>query len=394
MFPYVSVRRGATLADLSRKRDRQRLKIRREPHWQKLSAGAYLGFRRGADTWIARYRGRDGKQLYRALNAVEFDEAKTEAESWFQQLGAAPVRSVHRGTVRAALEIYLDWLKEQGREATEKTCRQRFELIVWDDPIAGITLADLTRDDMREWRDRLRDGRQPRSINRHVRSIVAGLNRALAEGHIGNPDAWKLAPLADDIDDGGETAVMLSSAHREALINAADPATALFLRGLELTGARPKELAAATVSDFDKAAGTLRLQHRKGRPAKLRARAVVLSADGVAFFSKAKLGKTPKAPLLTGPSGGHWDRHQWSKLTRAAITAHNKTAKGQKRIPTEASAYSFRHARISELLQVHQIDPLTVAAQTGTSLRMIEKSYFRFIPDAMRDKLAKIEESS
>lgn len=39
--------------------------------------------------------------------------------------------------------------------------------------------------------------------------------------------------------------------------------------------------------------------------------------------------------------------------------------------------------RISELLQAHGIDPLTVVAQTGTSLAMIERAYLRFIPSAM-----------
>jgi hypothetical protein len=36
---------------------------------------------------------------------------------------------------------------------------------------------------------------------------------------------------------------------------------------------------------------------------------------------------------------------------------------------------------------VYGIDPLTVAQQTGTSLAMIEKAYFRFIPSAMKVKL-------
>jgi hypothetical protein len=52
-----------------------------------------------------------------------------------------------------------------------------------------------------------------------------------------------------------------------------------------------------------------------------------------------------------------------------------------------------RKRRISELLQVDGVDPLTVAAQTGTSLAMIEKAYLRFIPSAMREKLAHINES-
>jgi integrase len=53
-----------------------------------------------------------------------------------------------------------------------------------------------------------------------------------------------------------------------------------------------------------------------------------------------------------------------------------------------ATAYSLRHARISELLQIYGVDPLTVAAQTGTSVAMIEKAYLRFIPSAMLEKLA------
>jgi hypothetical protein len=42
------------------------------------------------------------------------------------------------------------------------------------------------------------------------------------------------------------------------------------------------------------------------------------------------------------------------------------------RIPPGVGAYALRHARISELLQVFDVDPLTVADQTGTSLAMIE----------------------
>lgn len=379
--------------DLSRKGVRERLKKRREPYWQKLGEGAYLGFRRGADTWVARYRTRDGRQAYHALpRTTDFNEAKKRAEDWFAQLNAAPVRTAKRGTVRDALDTYLKWLRDQGRADSAKTSEQRFKQIVWKDKLADIPLQALTRDDMREWRDRLRDGRKPRSINRHVRSIVAGLNRAHAEGHVGNSDAWRLMPLADDVDDGGETAVLLTPDQRKALIAAASREAGAFLRGLELTGARPKELAEAIVADLDPRDGMLTLRHRKGRPARLRARVVVLSVDGATFFSEQAKSKTPKARLFTDAEGKPWERHEWAREVREAIAAHNAKARGKRRIPANASAYSFRHARISELLQVHGVDPLTVATQTGTSLKMIEKAYFRFIPAAMKDKLAAIVE--
>ncbi|HEY1805117.1 MAG TPA: hypothetical protein VGG45_11650 [Terracidiphilus sp.] len=84
--------------------------------------------------------------------------------------------------------------------------------------------------------------------------------------------------------------------------------------------------------------------------------------------------------------------HMWARRTREAIAAHNKAAKPKDRLPLEASAYSFRHARISELLQVHNVDPLTVAVQMGTSVAMIEKAYHKFIPSALQEKLASLKE--
>jgi integrase len=101
--------------------------------------------------------------------------------------------------------------------------------------------------------------------------------------------------------------------------------------------------------------------------------------------------KLPGAPLFTEDGETPWRRHIWARETRAAIAKHNEHAKGKQRISTDASAYSFRHARISELLQIYGVDPITVAAQTGTSVAMIEKAYLRFIPSAMQEKLAALK---
>jgi hypothetical protein len=76
---------------------------------------------------------------------------------------------------------------------------------------------------------------------------------------------------------------------------------------------------------------------------------------------------------------------------RAAIADHNRDASPKRQISTHATDCSFRHARISELLQIYGVDPLTVAAQMGTSLAMIEKAYLRFIPSAMQEKLAALK---
>jgi hypothetical protein len=123
------------------------------------------------------------------------------------------------------------------------------------------------KDDFLDWRDRLQPGRLPRTVNRFVRAVTAGLNRAHALGHIGNPAAWRIEALADD---ASETAVFPSPAQRKGLIDSASPEAAAFLRGLELSGARPKELAETTAADLD--GQRLRLSHPKGRAPRLRYR--------------------------------------------------------------------------------------------------------------------------
>jgi integrase len=388
------------MADLSRKRERERLKPRREPYWQRLDKGMYLGFRRAKvyarSTWHARLRGRDGKQNYHALPAVDVDDydgAKKAAEKWLKQMGVAPSRRKARGTVREALEYYLQYLRNQGRDNTARTIERKFKQVVWDDPLASIPTHALIDDDSEDWRDRLREGRQPRSINRIVRDYKAGMNVARKKGkYVIDPRAYDLEPLADDVEGTGEAAVFLEPHHRKQLINKALPAAAEFMRGLELTGARPGELAAATVADLGTKHGTLQLKHRKGRKAKIKIRSVVLSRDGLVFFKKQAKNKLPGTRLFLDPDGRPWQRKRWAEEIRAASAIVNARVKGKNRIPTGATAYSFRHARISELLQEYKIDPLTVAMQTGTSIKMIELYYFNLIVPALRDKLAAVDE--
>lgn len=299
---------------------------------------------------------------------------------------------------RAALDAYLADLKRHGRADAARSAEGRFRTALgFDfatsrcrDPLAETQLDQTTHEDFLEWRDRLAEGRLPRTVNRLVRAVSAGLNRAHRLGHIGNPAAWRVEGLPDD--EESETAIFLTRAQRKGLIGAASPSAAAFLRGLELTGARPKELATARVGDFD--GERLKLSHRKGRLPKLRSRYVVLDDEGIAFFESQAKDKLQAAPLFTEDRQKPWRRDMWAAEIRTAIASHNKGARGPMRIPSDASAYSFRHARISESLQVHGVDPLTVGAQTGTSLRMIERTYYKFIPSVMREKLTAIAKAS
>lgn len=381
------------MTEISTKKARSKLPQRREPYWQKLKKGAALGVRIGAtgESWIAKYIDAGGRRHLKAMPAaLDWDGAQAAAEGWIATIAKTPGRVTRKVTVKAALERYAKDLAGTGRADTAREVRSRFKTTVEEDALAGAVLEDLTREQFLAWRDRLREGREPRSVNRQVRAVVAGLNHVVTEcGFAANPAAWAVKPLRDDTEEEGETAVFLNAEQRAALIAKAAPAAADFFRGLELTGARPKELAAATVRDLVN--GALRLAHRKGRPAKLRVRLTVLDADGRPFFESIARGKIGAAPLFTEDGEQPWRRHKWAESFRAAVTAANETLEPAQRIPPQAGAYAFRHARISELLQLHGIDPLTVASQTGTSIGVISSTYFKFIKTAFAEKLAAVK---
>jgi hypothetical protein len=142
-------------------------------------------------------------------------------EAWLAQLAGSAVRNIKRATVGEALEAYLAGLRRDGRPDTARAVEGKFRTVVYEHAVADLDLETVTRDDFVEWRDRLVEGRQARTVNRCVRSVAAALNRAMDLGYLGNPVAWKLRALSDDIDETGETVVFLDAAQRKAVIAAA-----------------------------------------------------------------------------------------------------------------------------------------------------------------------------
>jgi integrase len=389
------------MLDITTKAARSKLPERMEPYWYPLTKGAAVGYRaKATGSWIARHRDSAGKQHYQALGAFpDFSAAKRAAEAWITSRTSAVHRNPSRGTVRDALAAYIRNKRSTGRRASAWDAGKRFRLVVGRDNSFGkLKLEAVRREDVIDWRNRLRKkGRAPRSINRQVRAVTAALNWAVSEGGFsGNREAWRLRALEDESEHASP--IFLSADERARLIGAAPQALAAFLEGLSHLGARPSELARATVADFDARGATVTLWSRKGRNAKKRTRATELSTAGLEFFRVQVRGKTPKAPLIANDEGGHWTDQQWCagiERTIAAInTAADKTKTPELRVRKGVSAYSFRHSRISELLQIYQVDPLTVCKNVGTSIQMLELHYFKFIKGSMRAKLDAVVKAS
>ena len=222
------------MADLSRKKDRERLSQRREPDRQRLRQGAYLGFRSGPDTGRSRASAAltRSSSTPRSVKGSKSDAAKRLAEDWVRQLTGTVVRKAKRGTVTDALTAYAQDLRRHGRESAALEFEWRVRAVVEGDAFAKLQLEALKRDDFEEWRYGVRKGRAARTVNRYTRAVVAALNRAIDLGHVGNPAAWRVKALADDTEDNG-TAIFLTPGQRKALISAASPNCAALMRGLD-----------------------------------------------------------------------------------------------------------------------------------------------------------------
>jgi hypothetical protein len=80
------------------------------------------------------------------------------------------------------LEAYLAHLRRHGRLDTAREAEGCFKTVVYEDTVANLELEAVTRDDFLEWRERLLEGRQPRTVKRNVRAVMAALKHAIDLG--------------------------------------------------------------------------------------------------------------------------------------------------------------------------------------------------------------------
>lgn len=359
-------------------RDKLKPRASKEPYWQPLSSGRYLGFRpssaEGLGTWLARYNDAEtAAKPSRTLGdfgtlpaGKRFDMAKREAEEWFEHLsGGGSKDSI---TVRQACERYA----KDNPEATG-----RFARSVYGDAIAKVQVAKLSKAQVRNWRTRLEatpslvaknpKGKpiyRPRSastVNRDIVPLRAALNLALDHGDALNDQAWRVALRPTKKADGRRN-VFLDKVQRRALLEYLPDDVRAFARGLCLLPLRPGALAALVAGDFDARRGELVI----GRDKAGEGRAILVEGETLAMLKAQVKSKLPAAPMFARADGAAWKAYMWKDGIKAAA----KKAK----LPPGVVAYTLRHSTITDLVQ-SGLDLLTVAQVSGTSVAMIEKHY-------------------
>ena len=355
---------------------RAKLKIRREPFWEKMSTGNYLGFRKMTTTsscWMARSRDTEtGKQRFKPLTDLshlpaneQWREAKDEATAWFEHLAKGGRTSGL--TVREACAKYVQSLIDNGDTTQAAEYAQRYHSAV--DPFkafAGAQVSKLLPRDVTAWRKAYAATpaatgqlRSASTLNRRMAAVRAALNHALKDGYATTDHAWKDA-LKSVAGATGQRDVYLTRQQRDDLVKAADQQIKPFLQAACMLPVRPGALAKLTVSDFSKARGTLNLDDKTGK------RVIGLPPATAAFFVEQCRLKLPTAHIFTTGGGKALDRTSWGRMLRAAAVASG--------MPDKTVIYSLRHSTITDLVQ-SGTDLLTVAQLAGTSVSMIQDHY-------------------
>jgi integrase len=375
------------MTDLSKVGDRDRLKPQREPHWQRLQAGCYLGFRPssqgGAGSWIARVYDPDNSK-YRVKSLGDFGSlpgnqrhaaAKKEAEALAELIAAG-------GEVRPKIETVADACRDYAKSRPE--AEARFGRYVYGDAIAKVKLDKLRKRHVAEWRARLEKtpvsvsrnkvgprltrARAASTLNRDIVVLRAALTKVLSPGAPNTEAAWQEELKAVRNADGRRT-LYLDRTQRRALLAAIDAEAEPFFRALCLLPLRPGALASLTAGDFDKRTAELNIGKDKAGAA----RRIKLPAESAKLLASQLPDKLPTAPLFRRANGQAWNKDSWKIPIGAAAAAAG--------LPDGTSAYTLRHSTITDLVTAG-LPLLTIAQISGTSAEMIERHYGFLTRDA------------
>lgn len=381
------------MADLSRVKDRDALKPGREPHWQRLRPGCFIGYRAsargGAGTWIARAYDED-RRAYRLKALGSFGDhaanerfalAKHEAEHFAIEIGRGSGRDEDMETVEDACRHFALSHGEAG---------QRFVRYVYSDPIAKLKLAKLRRSHLKSWRQRLEERpalvsrrkkgepvtrlRSPATLNRDMAVLRTALGQVLPLGTPNTDGAWQeaLRPVRNAVK---RRTLYLNRDQRRSLLAGVCEEARSFVEALNILPLRPGAVAALIAGDFDKRTAELTVGKDKAGGG----RRIILPANAARLFSAAAKGKLPAAPLFMRSNGKAWDKETWNDPIRDAAR--------EAKLPPAVTAYTLRHSVITDLVAAG-LPLLTVAQISGTSAAMIEKHYGHLIADAATNALA------
>lgn len=396
-------------AKLDSRAAREKLKVAPRPYYRALDGGLHLGYRKGktARKWVLRrYVGGEEYAVETIATADDFQDAdgKTILNFSQAQARARELAQAGRGvaptapfTVDRALDEYLARLEAEHSKSLADA-RNRVENLIR--PALGAKLvSDLDREALTRWRNdiasrprhvRGKKGelaralaaasteeekrRRKASANRTMTVLRAALNQAFRDGKVDSDAAWRAVKPFREVEAARVRYFTVDEARR--LANAAQGDFRTLVNAALFTGCRYGELTRLHVGDFNQDAGTLFVAKSKSG----KARHVVLTEEGQAFFRQIAAGRDSGALLLEKDGGGAWGpSHQLRPMKEACAGARIKAA----------GFHILRHTYASLLAMAGA--PLNVISQNlgHADTRMCERHYAHLAPSYLAETIRK-----
>lgn len=393
-----------TVRDTKLEKWEQRSKLKPgRRYFRDIGDGIALCYRRGAagGTWSARIRGTDGRYVLRALGvADDYLPSDGDRVLTYRHASAKAVEEAERGpaapyTVDDACKAYLTWFREHRKsiDATEATINAHIL-----PALAGRTLASLTADDLKEWRDKLaraharkrtrrgkaqahkvqnEDESTPEqrdeakrarraTANRILAVLRAILNKAFEDGKARDDSPWRRVKPFKNVD--VPRVRFLTEDEAVRLVNASSAEFRPLLRAALLTGARYGELTRMTVGNFNPTTSQLFVAPSKSG----KSRYIPLNASGVALLKSLTTGRKSDEPMFARGDGEPWGKnHQQRPLTEACKRA---------KITPPLRFHEARHSYASALAQAGA-DLLTISKLLGHADTRVTSRHYAHLCD-------------
>lgn len=361
---------------------RKQLKPRKHPYFQTLAKGKALGFYRTADggTWHARMRTPEGNHITEPLGGdlvSEFDDMAQIARTWFEQVDTL---EDSRYTVKQCIADYVAHLTVENGADSATGVKQRLEKHLLP-KLGKVELLMITTRQLKSWHIGLvKTDADPEivrkskdSANRILSQAKAAFNLAYRQGLVNTDTAWKRVAAFRDV--GEARKLFLTDQQVKQLLEKAEGGLYNLIRAGVLTGARYGELADIRVQDLDLIHGSVHLAGKTGP------RDCYLSDDALTFFRQLAKDRLPGAYLLVKDDGTPWGKSHQHRPMKSVVQ--------KAKLPANTVFYSLRHFHISKAL-LSGMPMQVVAENTGTSVRMIELHYGKFMPKDRRAMLNRV----
>ncbi len=386
---------------------RSRLKKRRPPYWRNIHQGLAIGYRKGekGGVWMVRRLIGGDKYSFTTLgladdhqdangaDVLDYKQAHTLALAKSNEPNEpTPKKAPNDYAVEDAAQDYVVYLRKHTKAASTTEAAINAHILP---AFAGRRVESITKDEIETWHAglasapiRRRGGKtepvsddpeqlrkRQSSANRILTVLKAMFNKAIEDGKAEGGAPWRLVRPFKGVERGRK--VFLQQDQLQRLINATHGAFRDYILTLIYTGARPgREPERIRVGDFDKDAGTVAITTGKNETKPTRD--VFLTDEGRQFFERLTAGRDPDDLLLLKDDGTAWNKnHHIRPMKEAAKVA---------RLPKGATCYSLRHSYISIALKNRM--PINVVAENcGTSVKMIQEHYAKFLDDDRRKML-------